>query len=91
MLTATAGALVLTAVGIALLFVVGPAPEPVLYLFNPGAVLVGWIWPEGVHSDAPLAALSPLFTVVADLVLWWLILYYGVLRALRWLVRRGRE
>lgn len=87
-LAAALGALLLTAAGIALLFVAPPLPGRIWpYLLNPGALLVGWIWPEGVHSDAPLAALSSLFLVAADLAAWWLILYFGLLRPLRRLVQ----
>ena len=78
---ALAGAILLTGAGAVFLLAAPPAPG-LFHLLNPGALVTGWIWPEGVHSDAPLAAMSSFFTLGADLVLWWLVLYFAVLRPL---------
>lgn len=79
---AAVGALLLTAAGLLAWFVAPPSPW--LYLLNPGALIVWPVWPEGIHSDAPLAGLFPLFLLAADLLAWWVILYFP----LRWLARR---
>ena len=82
-LATAVAALLLTAAGAMVLFVAPPAGPVLPYLLNPGALLVGWLWPEGAHSDAPLAALAPWILLAADFALWWALLYLPLRRLLR--------
>jgi hypothetical protein len=79
----------LTTVGVGLVFVMHlPMHSAIVAFFNPGGMLVDLIWPEGPHSGHLLAAFSPLFFVIADLVAWWLFVYFIVLAPFNWLWHR---
>jgi hypothetical protein len=79
----------LTTIGMGLVFLMPMAASlDVMHFFNPGGLIVGLIWPDGPHSGSPLAAFSPLFLVAADLILWWVIIYFAVLAPLGWLWHR---
>lgn len=56
LLLVTATALLLTAAGITVLFLLSLSfSSVIIYALNPGAVLADLIWLGGVHSGLPLA------------------------------------
>ena len=77
---ATLASLLCTAAGVKLYLTGLPlVSEKLTFLLNPGAIPANWIWPEGPHSDTPLAAFSFLFLITADLIVWWIVAYFLVL------------